>query len=57
MRRGNFINQKLGKRMSRKYDLLKSELAGHTTRKSTRGKGFGLAKDGIPRKGKPPVSD
>ena len=29
MGKGTFINQKLGKRVSRKVDLLKSELAGH----------------------------
>jgi len=27
MAKGRFLNQKLGKRISRKYDLLKSELA------------------------------
>ena len=27
MGKGRFLNQKLGKRMSRKYDLLKSQLA------------------------------
>jgi hypothetical protein len=29
MGKGRFLNQKLGKRMSRKFDLLKSQLATH----------------------------
>ncbi|HTS67619.1 MAG TPA: hypothetical protein VMO17_01450 [Terriglobia bacterium] len=33
MGKGTFINQKLGKRVSRKVELLKSELAGHGRRK------------------------
>ncbi|MGD1104322.1 MAG: hypothetical protein ABSA59_19910 [Terriglobia bacterium] len=34
MGKGRFVNQKLGKYVSRKFDLLKSELAGRTNRKS-----------------------
>jgi hypothetical protein len=33
MGKGRFVNQKLGKYVSRKFDLLKSELAGRTNRK------------------------
>ncbi len=32
MRKGRFLNQKLGKRMSRRFDLLKSQLAGKLAR-------------------------
>jgi len=34
MGKGKFVNQKLGKYVSRKFDLLKSELAGRANRKS-----------------------
>ena len=34
MGKGKFVNQKLGKYISRKFDLLKSELAGRANRKS-----------------------
>jgi hypothetical protein len=34
MGKGRFVNQKLGKYVSRKFDLLKSELAGRTNRKA-----------------------
>ena len=34
MGKARFVNQKLGKYVSRKFDLLKSELAGHANRKS-----------------------
>lgn len=34
MGKGKFVNQKLGKNVSRKFDLLKSELAGQKNRKS-----------------------
>ena len=34
MGKGRFVNQKLGKYVSRKFDLLKSELAGRANRKS-----------------------
>jgi hypothetical protein len=33
MRKGRFLNQKLGKNVSRKFDLLKSALAGGANRK------------------------
>jgi hypothetical protein len=32
MGKGRFVNQKLGKNISRKFDLLKSELAGRGNR-------------------------
>ena len=35
MGKGKFVNQKLGKYVSRKFDLLKSELAGRPNRKSS----------------------
>ena len=34
MGKGGFVNQKLGKNVSRKFELLKSELAGRSNRKS-----------------------
>ncbi len=34
MGKGKFINQKLGKNVSRKLDLLKSQLAGRESRKT-----------------------
>jgi hypothetical protein len=34
MGKGRFVNQKLGKNVSRKFDLLRSELAGRRNRKS-----------------------
>jgi hypothetical protein len=34
MGKGRFVNQKLGKRLSRKFGLLKSELAGRADRNS-----------------------
>jgi hypothetical protein len=34
MGKGRFLNQKLGKNVSRKFDLLKSALAGCANRKS-----------------------
>jgi hypothetical protein len=33
MAKGRFVNQKLGKNVSRRFDLLKSELAGRGNRK------------------------
>jgi len=35
MGKGRFVNQKLGKYVSRKFDLLKSELAAPTNRKGS----------------------
>ena len=48
MGKGKFVNQKLGKYVSRKFDLLKSELAGRTNRKlSSRPPNLSLPKKGI----------
>jgi hypothetical protein len=35
MGKGRFVNKKLGKNVTRKFDLLKSELAGRASRKSS----------------------
>jgi len=43
MRKGRFLNQKLGKRVSRQFDLLKSQLAAQEDRlprASSRKKGY-----------------
>jgi hypothetical protein len=56
MGKGRFVNQKLGKRVSRKFDLLKSELAGRSRRKSASPLNLRLPKKGISREGKPPIS-
>jgi hypothetical protein len=40
MGKGRFLNQKLGKRVSRKFNLLKSELSGRIPRKPTRSTDF-----------------
>jgi hypothetical protein len=53
MGKGRFVNQKLGKRVSRKFDLLKSELAG-ASRKSSRALDFKLPKKGTSREGSAP---
>ena len=53
MGKGRFVNQKLGKYVSRKFDLLKSELAGRSGRKKlSRSQNLSVPKKGIPR-GKP----
>jgi len=49
MGKGRFVNQKLGKRVSRKYDLLKSELAGRTRRKPASPLDLKLPKKGTSR--------
>jgi hypothetical protein len=56
MGKGRFVNQKLGKRVSRKFDLLKSELAGRSQGKLASPLNLRLPKKGILREGKPPVS-
>jgi hypothetical protein len=35
MGKGRFVNQKLGKNVTHKFDLLRAELAGRTHRKSS----------------------
>jgi hypothetical protein len=49
MGKGRFVNQKLGKYVSRKFDLLKSELAGRANRKSL----FHPPKPPLPKKESP----
>jgi hypothetical protein len=51
MAKGRFVNQKLGKHMSRKFDLLKSELAGRASRKSSSAPDVRLPKKGASRQG------
>jgi hypothetical protein len=53
MGKGRFLNQKLGKNVSRKFDLLKSTLAGCSNRKPvSRPVNLSVSKKGISR-GKP----
>jgi len=61
MGKGKFVNQKLGKNVGRRFDLLRSELAGRASRKSlTRSLNSPLprANPPVPKKGvsreKPP---
>ena len=50
MGKGKFVNQKLGKYVSRKVDLLKAELAGRANRQSmSRPLNLPLPKKGISR--------
>jgi hypothetical protein len=49
MAKGRFVNQKLGKRVSRKFDLLKSELASRSSRKSSSALELRLPKKGTSR--------
>lgn len=53
MGKGRFLNQKLGKRMSRKFDLLKSQLAGQRSGRPARPDDIRLPKKGASREGKP----
>ncbi len=50
-----FVNQKLGKRMSRKFELLRSELAGRIKPQATNTVDFKLPKKGPSRERKPPT--
>jgi len=50
MGKGRFVNQKLGKNVSRKFRLLKSELSGHTQRHtSARAPSLAIPKKGTSR--------
>jgi hypothetical protein len=52
MGKGRFVNQKLGKNVSRKFDLLKSELAGRARGKPlSRPVNPPVSKKDIPAKG------
>jgi hypothetical protein len=53
MGKGKFVNRKLGKQVSRRFDLLKSELAGRAHGKSSSGPlDLRLPKKGIAPEGK-----
>jgi len=54
MGKGRFVNQKLGKRISRKFDLLRSELAGRAQAKAAGRADPRLPKKGNSRGAKPP---
>lgn len=54
MGKGRFVNQKLGKRVSRKFNLLKSELAGRTHRRPSPAD-LRLPKKGNSRESTPPA--
>ncbi len=49
MGKGRFLNQKLGKRMSRKFDLLKSRLDSQRTSNRQRVADLRLPKKGVSR--------
>jgi hypothetical protein len=53
--KGRFLNQKLGKRMSRKFDLLKSQLTSQRPGPALKPVGPRLPKKGISREEKPGV--
>ena len=55
MGKGRFLNQKLGKRMSRKFDLLKSQLTSQRPGPALKPAGPRLPKKGISREEKPGV--
>jgi hypothetical protein len=53
MGKGRFLNQKLGKRTSRKFELLKSQLAGRGASQRPILAETRLPKKGVSREGKP----
>jgi hypothetical protein len=53
MRKGHFVNQKLGKRVSRNVELLRAELAGRTKPKTSNLLDLKFPKKGTSREGKP----
>jgi hypothetical protein len=53
MGKDRFLNQKLGKRMSRKFDLLKSQLAGQRPPHPAKSEDLRLPKKGVSREAKP----
>ena len=55
MGKGRFVNQKLGKRMSRKFNLLKSELAHGPRREPSFSIQQPFPKKGNSREGKAPT--
>lgn len=55
MPKGRFLNQKLGKRMNRKFSLLKAQLAGQRAFSRSEPLDQRLPKKGVSREGKPPA--
>jgi hypothetical protein len=55
MGKGRFVNQKLGKRVSRKFELLRSELAGRIKPQTPNKLDLKLPKKGASREGRPPA--
>jgi hypothetical protein len=53
MGKGRFLNQKLGKRMSRKFGLLKTQLASQRPTHPAKSDDVRLPKKGASREGKP----
>jgi len=53
MGKGRFLNQKLGKRVSRKFVLLKSQLTGQRPGQPAKSDDVRLPKKGASREGKP----
>ena len=53
MGKGRFLNQKLGKRTSRKFELLKSQLAGRWASQHSSLPESRLPKKGVSREGRP----
>ncbi len=53
MGKGRFLNQKLGKRMSRKFNLLKSQLAGQRPGNRPAAADLRLPKKGASREQRP----
>ncbi len=53
MGKGRFVNQKLGKRVSRKFDLLKSQLAIRRLTHTAQSAELRIPKKGVSREEKP----
>jgi hypothetical protein len=53
MGKGRFLNQKLGKRVSRKFDLLKSQLTTQRSTHAARSAEWRIPKKGVSREEKP----
>ncbi len=56
MAKARFVNQKLGKRVSRRSDLLKSELVGRKPRTTSYQPDQRFPKKGVSREAKPPFA-
>jgi hypothetical protein len=57
MGKGRFLNQKLGKRLSRKFDLLKSQLASRRASPHSVSSDLRLPKKGTSRQERAPGQD